>query len=371
MAVQQDVARPALAARLPTLERTVLLILLGVSVGVVTASISAVCHFWWRQVPDTAWLNMWRKYAVHPGFYYGLFLGVTTAFWPRHVWKLALLAVVFYYGRMVYFWVIAERQSPWWDKAYWIGNKALFIVPCALLFAWLSTKIDLGLRPEEIAAREAARSRPAPRVRRAHGGFSLVELLVVVAIIAILAGLLFPVFATARRKGYEANCISNLRQIGMATNMYLEEYGAPPWWFHNLHPKQVTASDIFTCPADAWSDSEGGYAVGLMMGALQSMRPNEKVVPDFPFSYCDFGFHQTDWAFMAASDERGILACALHGTQMGQGSPPLFHGKVLRLAASGRVFARQAKHPAPKPDGETKMEFWMLYSDEFPPGWQY
>ena len=60
------------------------------------------------------------------------------------------------------------------------------------------------------------------QVRRA--GFTLIELLVVIAIIAILAAILFPVFAQAREKARTATCISNLRQIGVANQMYVQDY---------------------------------------------------------------------------------------------------------------------------------------------------
>lgn len=63
-----------------------------------------------------------------------------------------------------------------------------------------------------------------------RNGFTLIELLVVIAIIAILAAMLFPVFARARAKARQASCLSNLKQIGTAVEMYCSDYdGCLPW----------------------------------------------------------------------------------------------------------------------------------------------
>jgi len=60
--------------------------------------------------------------------------------------------------------------------------------------------------------------------QRRGEGFTLIELLVVIAIIAILAAILFPVFAKAREKARTASCQSNLKQLALASLMYMQDY---------------------------------------------------------------------------------------------------------------------------------------------------
>jgi len=83
------------------------------------------------------------------------------------------------------------------------------------------------------------------KLLKGRAGFTLVELLVVIAVIAILAAILYPVFAIAREKARQTGCTSNLHQIGTGVQMYLQDYdGTYPYnAYPQSQPDPITTLD--------------------------------------------------------------------------------------------------------------------------------
>lgn len=103
------------------------------------------------------------------------------------------------------------------------------------------------------------------RVLPRHRGFSLIELLIVVAVIALLLSILVPSLSQARMLAKRAVSSSNMRQIGIAMASYAEDFngaapltthGNPPdaSWIFSLRPYLSNVDDVRVCPADPYQN---------------------------------------------------------------------------------------------------------------------
>jgi prepilin-type N-terminal cleavage/methylation domain-containing protein len=139
--------------------------------------------------------------------------------------------------------------------------------------------------------------------RRRLQGFTLMELLVVVALITILAGMLLPVLAQASAQARRTRCLSNLRQIGLAQRLYVQDWddrflnwcqlGPPreePWgarlyWTELLQP-YLRSAGVLRDPGAVW---KGTAQDGLLLSDFslltwrQSGHPGDPSEPRMQF----------------------------------------------------------------------------------------
>ena len=144
-----------------------------------------------------------------------------------------------------------------------------------------------------------------------RSGFTLIELLVVISIIAVLAAMLFPVFARAREKGRQAACSSNLRQLGMADAMYRSDYDecclpmrvnlvGRIWWMVLLQPyvKNLQVLDCPSCSDRSWCDGRGACETGAWQRYRGGYGYNYYSAPGEPGNPVGPNWDQGQWLWL-------------------------------------------------------------------------
>jgi prepilin-type N-terminal cleavage/methylation domain-containing protein len=88
-------------------------------------------------------------------------------------------------------------------------------------------------------------------IYRCRFAFTLVEVLIVAAVLTLLAAIIFPVFGRVREAGRRTMCVSNLHQIGLAVQMYERDYNRrlPPR-LSAISPQYLSDARILLCPDD-------------------------------------------------------------------------------------------------------------------------
>ncbi|MBC8104785.1 MAG: DUF1559 domain-containing protein [Cytophagales bacterium] len=186
-------------------------------------------------------------------------------------------------------------------------------------------------------------------LNRHRTGFTLIELLVVIAIIAILAAILFPVFAQARAKARQASCVSNLKQIGTAMMMYVQDADEtfPTSWAKGwvgdsnffVQP-YMKNTGVLICPERSVSAAEAAVACGPAANdsyGTYFLNPGERDNPTGEVNLWGYGFNQS----ITWNDGTGLMKSTSQ-------SPPASNGGALVPVTIGGVTIQAEVRGTPK-----------------------
>ncbi|HEY1791074.1 MAG TPA: type II secretion system protein [Verrucomicrobiae bacterium] len=178
------------------------------------------------------------------------------------------------------------------------------------------------------------------KIYLARSCFTLVELLTVIAIIAVLASLLLTAIASAKKKARMVTCTSNLHQFSLALNLYLEDSGGNrPTVAKLVSGNYLPSPGSLICPQDMtgnWGrlvETNGSVPAG-------SIQPTSN---NFSYLLFPLSWDDTEWEkLVKAGEQAGVAACQLHGLG-NQNNPNIFNysGQLLRAQLDGSVARRQ------------------------------
>lgn len=186
-------------------------------------------------------------------------------------------------------------------------------------------------------------------------GYTLMELLVVIVLIALLASLILSGVTLTRHAAYVDKCILQLRQLGIAFQMYLEDNNERPPKLSHLVDTGYLDNKILICPVDI----TGNYSNFFYHARLS--------IP------CSYFYPESDifWRMLMQDSTAGFSACQLHGSRVKEVTMPMFEGLTLRLRLDGAVVRRQIFMERIICPGNAvrcyRMNLWKLLSDLPPP----